>query len=65
MIKICDKSLLKPLIILCQNSTKTSCYLDICKKSNITPVHEKNDKQLVNNCRPVSILPIFDKIFEK
>ena len=65
MIKIWEKSLLKPLIILSQNSTKTSCYLDICKKPNITPVHEKNEKQLVNNCRPVSILPIFDKIFEK
>ena len=29
MIKICDKSLLKPLIILFENSTKSSCYPDI------------------------------------
>ena len=29
MIKICDKSLLKPLILLSQNSVKDSCYPDI------------------------------------
>ena len=42
MIKICEKSLLKPLIILSENSNKSSCYPDIWKKSNIIPVHKKN-----------------------
>ena len=65
MIKICDKSLLKPLIILFQNSTKYSHYLDIWKKSNIIPVHKKNDKQLVKNYRQISLLHIFGKLFEK
>ena len=64
VIKICDKSILKPLILLFENSTKSS-YPDIWKKSNIIPVHKKNDKQLVNNYRPISLLPIFGKIFEK
>ena len=49
MIKICDKSLLNPLIILFKNSTKSSHYPDIWKRSNIIPVHKKNDKQLVIN----------------
>ena len=65
MIKICNKALLKPLIILFQNSIKSSCYPFIWKRSNIIPVHKKNDKQLVNNYRPISLLPIFGKIFEK
>ena len=26
---------------------------------------KKNDKQLINNYRPVSLLPIFGKIFER
>ena len=65
MIKICDKSILKPLIILFENLTKSSYYPDIWKKSNIIPVHKKNDKQLVNNYRPISLLPIFGKVFEK
>ena len=65
MIEICDKSLLKPLTILFQNSTKSSCYPVIWKRSNIIPVHKKNDKQLVKNYRSISLLPIFGKIFEK
>ena len=65
MIKICDKSLVKPLILLFENSAKSSSYPDIWKKSNIIPVHKKNDKRLVNNYRPISLLPIFGKIFEK
>ena len=27
--------------------------------------YKKNDKRLVNNCRPISLLPIFGKIFKK
>ena len=65
MIKICDKSILKPLILLFENSIKSSYYPDIWKKSYIIPVHKKNDKQLVNNYRAISLLPIFGKIFEK
>ena len=65
MIKICDKSLLKPLTILFKNSTSTYCYPDIWKKSHIIPAHKKNDKRLVNNYRPIFLLPIFGKIFEK
>ena len=63
MIKICDKSLLKPLIILFKNSTKSSHHPGIWKRSNIIPVHKKNDKQLVINYQPISLLPIFGKKF--
>ena len=65
MIKICDESLVKLLLILFQNSIKLSHFPDIWKKSNILPVHKKNDKQLIQNYRPISLLPIFGKIFEK
>ena len=52
IIKICGKSLLKPLILLFQNSTKLSYYQDIWKMSDILPAHKKNEKQLVKNYRP-------------
>ena len=65
MIKICDKLLLKPLTIFFQNSINSSCYPIIWKRSNMIPVHKKNNKQLVNNYRSISLLPIFGKIFEK
>ena len=65
MIKICGKSLLKPLIILFGNSTKLSCFPDIWKRSNIISAHKKNDKQLVNNYRPISLFPFVEKYLKK
>ena len=35
------------------------------KKANVVPVHKKNDKQLVKNYRPISLLPICGKVFER
>ena len=35
------------------------------KRENIVPIHNKNDKQIVSNYRPVSLQPISSKIFEK
>ena len=39
MIKICDKSLLKPVTILFKNST-SSCYPDTWKKPHVIPAHK-------------------------
>ena len=45
MIKICDKSLLKPLLLLFKNSSQSSRYPDIWERSNIIPAHKK----VINN----------------
>ena len=37
----------------------------ILKVGRITPVFKKGDKELIQNYRPVSTLPVFGKIFEK
>ena len=33
--------------------------------ANVVPVHKPGDKQDVKNYRPVSLLPIFEKIFKR
>ena len=65
MVKICDDSMKKPLSIIYKNCIKTGMYPNVWKKSNIVPVHKKGDKQIANNYRPVSLLSIFGKVFEK
>ena len=35
------------------------------KKANLVPFYKKGDKQCLRNYRPVSLLPICGKIFEK
>ena len=35
------------------------------KKANVVPVHKKNDEQLVKNYRPISLLPMCGKMFER
>ena len=65
MIKLCDESLLKPLMNIFQFSLATGKFPNDWKKGNIVPIHKKGDKSIVKNYRPVSLLPIFSKLFEK
>ena len=65
MIKLCNKSVVKLLSIIFKNCIDTGTFPDIWKIPNIIPVHKKGDKQVVNNYRPVSLLPTFWKILEK
>ena len=40
-------------------------YKDSLKKAQVTPLHKKNDPLSKTDYRPVSVLPVFSKIFEK
>ena len=62
---MCHESLIQPLSLIFRGSVYTGVYPDTWKKSNIVPVHKKGDKQIINNYRPVSFLPICSKILEK
>ena len=59
------KSIVKPLCTIFKNCINTGTFPDFWKRSNIIPVHKKGDKQIANNYRAVSFLPIFSKISEK
>ena len=65
MIKSCDKAILEPLSIIYKNCIDTGIFPDSWKKSNTVPVPKKWDKELLENYRPVSLLPILGKVFEK
>ena len=48
-----------------KNSMAAGTFVTQWKRANIVPVHKKNDKQIASNYRPVSLLPICSKLFEK
>ena len=64
MLKLYQKSILKPLKLIFENCLRTRLFPDQLKKANAVPIHKKGDKQLIENYRPVSLLPISVKIFE-
>ena len=65
MLKICGDSICRPLSIILKTCLRTGIFPLEWKKVNIVPIHKKGDKKTVLNYRPVSLLPICGKIFER
>ena len=61
----CGDSLCSPLEMIFNDCLANGIFPSDWKKGNIVPVHKKNDKQRLNNYRPISLLPICSKIFER
>ena len=55
----------KPLSIIFWNCLKAGKFSTAWKKANVVPIHKKGNKQILNNYRAVSLLPICSKLFEK
>ena len=64
MTKIGDASLLTPLKIIFTNCLRQGVFPEIWKCANVVPVHKKNEKNVKSNYPPISLLPIFGKMFE-
>ena len=65
MILLCGDIILPPFKIIFYNILVTSIFPDIWKPANVAPIQKKGDKQLLKNYRPITLLPICAKIFEK
>ena len=65
MIKLCGKSIIYPLKLIFEASLQEGTFPSCWKKANAVLVHKKEDKNLLKNYRPISLLPIFGKIFQR
>ena len=65
MIIICGESIVEPLFIIFNNCMAKGIFPKSWKKANVVPIHKKNKKNNILNYRPISLLPIFSKVFEK
>ena len=64
-IKLCSISICKPLEIIFQNCLRSGKFPSEWKKANVVPTFKKGEKQCIKNYRPVSLLPVCGKVFER
>ena len=65
MVQICDKAICKPLHLIFPSCIESEIFPTECKMGSVGPIHKQDDKENVKNHQPVSLLPIFGKIFER
>ena len=58
-------SIRKPLFHVIDTSVKEGIFPDLLKTSKVIPVFKKDDPSLISNYRPISLIPVFSKIFER
>ena len=65
IIKHASQHLVSPLTHILQLCFETSTVPQQLKTAHITPIFKGGDSHLPQNYRPISILPVFSKIFER
>ena len=64
-LKLIKQDIISPLVILFNKSLETGVVPDLMKLAEIIPIYKSKNKTLLNNYRPISLLPIFSKLMEK
>jgi len=65
IIKISKPFIISPLINICNKMLAQGIYPERLKFSLIKPIYKSGDKSFSSNYRPISLLPVLPKIFEK
>ena len=65
LIKQLGHIIVEPLSFIINCSLALSIFPDKLKIAKIIPIYKKGDKHQIENYRPISILPVISKVFEK
>jgi hypothetical protein len=65
LIKDIKHEIALPLTIMINKSLSTGIVPDLLKTAKVIPIYKAKDKELLNNYRPISLLPTASKILEK
>lgn len=57
--------IVRPLTRMVNRCIEEGVFPDCLKVAKVIPIHKKGDKNDKKNYRPISLLPIFSKVFEK
>jgi hypothetical protein len=65
LLKKIKSPLIKPISVLINQSLESGIFPDRLKIAKILPIYKKDNEHILNNYRPISLLPVISKIFEK
>ena len=65
MLKLCGKTICKSLYTSFTPCTETGVFSLNWKIANVVPIHKKKCKLHVHNYKPVSLIPVCEKFFER
>ena len=65
IMKIAKPVIVKPITKLINKSISSAKFPDNLKEAHVVPLHKKNSQLEARNYRPVSILPVVSKFFER
>ena len=65
IMKMAKPVIVKPITKLINKSIRSAKFPDNLKEAHVVPLHKKNSQLEAGNYRPVSILPVVSKIFER
>ena len=64
-LKDCAEHIAPSLTDIFNFSLETKEFYDDLKVHKVAPVYKSGDKDHLNNCRPISVLPTVASVFEK
>ena len=65
LLKLVKHELAIPLKLIINQSFESAVFPSLLKIAKIKPIHKKDSVHLLNNYRPISLLPIISKVFER
>lgn len=65
ILKLSSDIIAQSLIAVFNLSLGTGIYIDEWKHARVTPIFKSDNRRKCENYRPISILPIISKVFEK
>ena len=65
ILKLCGNQISKPLAFIFNKFIIMGVFPERLKYATVIPLHKKGDVPNMANYRPVSLLPVFSKVFEK
>lgn len=65
LIKFVKKEICTPIMLIFNQTISTGMFPNALKIAKVSMLFKKGDAKLIENYRPISILPSFSKIFEK